>query len=588
MISLDLLESNKDAVLHSLETHNFTFFSSIGAIPALQFFSKITQAKFLFISDDLGISQWYKDIPYQTSVYDDRFSVEGSSWLTYELVLFLLSQDTTFLNSFDFIIMDGIDQRSANSDFVFSLIVNLKLQNKFIVLQRSNYQYDLYTKFLEKYGYTSNLINLEEQSSISTYFLPEPCQNINKEILETLDTILSTDTISNSFDILILLSNDYEIHQFKTLILDSSINHDFSIITDLFKYQVQGSHRRIILSTNSHYFQDFPHKIRYIIDSGLQGGIPINKNQIEQHLSILRNEDSSYFGMFSESGVIDSFNHLSQVELLPFIIYLLKFNQNLNDFEFLSSPPLNNIKKSISYGIYMGILKINDVQDLKLSEMGVMIIKYQLQLNISSISLYTSLVVSITKNFPQVVTCSIMKIISMLITQNIGKLTKFIHKDFEFKKSLSKIMSHDESLAESDFISLVFIFNEIIGNEQHIKTSGAKHNVIMNKFNKDEKKQILHVYKQLEKIIGYNIKSKEPLDPNQLHKCLFIGFQLQCATIIKNVSNGNDILDIELIPVIRPLLLTEKHTTLNNSPEGIDLIKSNDIIIYYKSEYITF
>lgn len=580
MGKLDLIEENSQLIFHSIENNDFTFLISTGVVPLLQFISKIENTKYLFVSDDTSLAARFKNVPYQTSVYDHRFSVVGSSWLTYDLCIYLISEDTRFFELFDFIILDGVDDRGPKSEYLFSLMLNLKMIGKYIIPLKSNYKTQLYTEFVGNFGYTSNVLKLKEEPSKSVYYLPSDPSNLNKEIIKTINDILMIEKSLEQCDILVMLSSFNEIQVFKTQLVDADINHDFSILTDLSTYKTIGPHRRVILAADSKIFQDVDHRIRYIVDSGVmklkkfdECGLEsfstrfTNKNQISQNLSILEHENSSYFGMFVEGKIVDFEYGINDCFLVQ-LLYLLKKGLDVEKFEFLKPPIEQVIKSAINLSIYLGLVKIEDGSKIKLTELGSTVMKFQVELEISSLSLFIAL--SISSRFNS--TKELLKISSLLLSCNVDSLSRDL-KNFNHHKT----RIHD--VPQSDFLTLLNIFDTMIENEQRIKQSSQvfKDNVM----SKEAKKQILHCFKQLRSKLNHPVNSERAIE-DDIQKCLFSGFQLHASTVLQNVSNPGT---IELEPILskRPDRLNEmdKVKIILTS----DLYENNDIIIYHSREY---
>lgn len=592
MGKLDLLEENSQLIFHSLEIHDFTFLVSSGVIPLLQFIRKVESTKYLFVSDDLSIATRFKDLPYQSSIYDSRFSTTGSSWLTYDLCIFLTTEDDKFLESFDFVILDGVDSRELNSDYFLSLITNLSMKGRFIIPTRSEFKLEVYTKYIEKFGYSSNILKLHEETSRNIYTLPVDPTNLFKEIIDTVNNILDTDKRTDQYDVLVLLSSRSEIQSFKTQLLDADIKHDYSILADISTYKAIGAaHRRIILASGSKFFSDVDHTIRYIIDSGIvdvekfdESGIEFfqkkrtNRNQISQNISILQIADSSYFGMFNDENLVDFEYGISRCFVVH-LLYLLKIGFSFARFEFLKSPGETILRNAITLSIYLGLVIIED-DSVRLTDLGWKVLKFQVELNIPSLSLFTAL--SASEKFK--CTKELLKISSVLLSVNINTFAKDLKHSWGSHKTLA--------VSQSDFLTVLNVFDSIIENEQHIKHNNNNNNYRDIISNKESKRQILYCYKQLRNSL------KCPIDfakasQDDIHKCLLSGFQLHVCTILKNVSNQGS-MQLTVQPVIKRLEYFEietKHIKLLVK-DGYDKFETEyengDIIIYHSCKYKLF
>lgn len=603
MGKLDVIESNSQQVFHSVENHDFTFMPSVGTVVVLQFLSKVEDTKCLFISNDTSISSRFPDMPYQTSIYDSRFSVAGSSWLTYDLCVYLISQDHRFLELFDFVVLDDIDSRGAKSDYLLSLIMNLRIKGKFMIPLRSGFDFEVYTSYVEKFGYSSNVLKLIEQPSKNIYYLPSGSNgpDINKEIIKTIERILEIDTSSNAYDILVLLSSYQEIQLFKNQLLDQDIKHDFSLLTDISNYRQVGSHRRIIIANDSKMFNDVDHKIRFIVDSGIlevekvdQTGLeifvkkPTNKNQVNQHLAVLQNENSSYFAVFVEDSLNDFEFGVMNNGFMVQLLYLLKIGIRLNEFEFLKAPRQETVRNSITMLIYLGLITLEIDGTVRLTDLGKTVMNFQLEFSNPSLSLFTAL--SNSEKFQ--CTEELSKISSVILSTNVNMLSNDINNGHK-----------TAALPTSNFVAIVDIFDSIIENEQHIKQSNSRggNNVNLNKMhkyralnNKDTKKQILHCYKRLKDQLNYPIRSSAShAHSDEIHKCLLMGFQIQIGSIVKNVSN--QAVHLTIVPIKNPRQLSELDDDIEDhnvqfiikpSESEIDEYSDNDIIIYHSCKYM--
>lgn len=563
MGKLDVIEENSQLVFHSIENHDFSFITSIGPVSVLQFISKVVNIKYLFISDDISIVSRFKETPYQTSVYDQRFSVAGSSWITYDLALYLISEDHKFLELFDFVIFDGISERQLDSDFVLSLILNLQLKGKFIIPIESDYNIDKLTDYIQSFGYSSNILNFFPIPTKNIYYMSSQPENIHTEMIKTIDDIFKIDQSSNSYDVLVIVSHYSKIGSFKTQLLDTDLSHDFSILTDISSYNSIGAHRRIIITTTPSRFVDIDHRIRYIVDSGIVRtpkidacGLEFHENKLinrtifNNRLTILQNENSNYFAMFGEESIVD-YDYGMDRCFLVHLIYLLKSGLKINEFKFFKSPNEELIRISINFGIHIGILIIED-DVVKLTELGSTVSKFQIGLNISSLSLFTALSYSNRFNC----TKELLKISAVLLSVNVNSLSKDL--------DVCGI-----EVPDSDFLTLLNIFNTIIDNEQYIK---RQYNI--REINKDSKRQILHCYKQLKTRLNYSINQINA-NEDDIHKSLFHGYQLHCG--FENVSNGQSTLK-----PIKKLDQDElKFNLLINKS-----FNNNDIIIFHNCEYI--
>lgn len=588
MGKLDIVEDNSQLIFHTIENHDFTFIVSIGPVSVLQFISKIENTKYLFISDDTSIVSRFGDIPYQTSVYDQRFSVAGSSWLTYDLALYLISEDHKFFELFDFIVLDGIGERQLHSEFLLSMILNLQMKGKLIIPIDSSYKIDIFTHYIQSFGYSTNVLKLFEEPSRSIYHLPTEPHNINKELIKTIDEILKIDETPNQYDILVIVSSYNEVQSFKTQLLDVDINHDFSILTDTSSYKLIGAHRRIIITEDPQIFLDIDHKIRYIVDSGIVRTLKLDENALEfyenrllnkttynNRLSILQNENSSYFGIFAEESVVD-YEFGLDGSFVICLMYLLKNELKINEFRFLKAPGEESIRIAINLGIYLGLFIIEN-EDIRLTDLGSIVSRFQVELNISSLSLFTALSSSNRFNC----TKELLKISTVILSVNVNSLSKSL--DSNMKNGVQKI-----NVPNSDFLTLLNIFNMIIENEQHVKNHNNQLGDFIREINKESQRQILHCYKQLRNRLSYSIN---PLNANEddVHKCLFFGYQLHCGVIIVNQENVSNIKASSQLTV-KPIKKLLNQDQLDN----ILIVKShdlkyelNDIIIFHNCEYLT-
>jgi hypothetical protein len=532
------LEEECDKLFYTIERYDVTLIPGLGITSVVKLLSKVAHTTFLMVSDDDSLSVWYKDRPYHGLIYHSQFPSklsQESLWVTYDVALHYLSMNPQELNSVDFIVLDGIDDRTLNSDFFLALMGRVRIRTKVIIPLKSSFQCHHYEKYIEGFDYTVTTLDLIDCPAVDLYYLASSLTPIKTytEIISTMTKILKTDTLADMYDILILVSNRSEVSQLSSLIEDAISHRDFSIITDIKEYVLEGNHRRIIISRSSSGFFNFKHRVKYIIDSGIievektdPNGLKYfdfqttNKNRIQQLSSIIQMVGSKVFIMQREEDINDFQPEVLDRSLICHVLLTMRFGIKLTDLFFLTAPNSENVTNAMNQLCYMDLLRVSDNQYFFTEEATEL-----LKLQFSSKAEKLALLVCLTRSKKFNCEDEMLKIVSMLNVVSSKKIANHIIDD-ELDRSLVS--------TASDFFTILNAFNclILIGLNQRPKYR-------KDPFTKDIKKEIKHQFNTLHKQINAE-RNNEPGSEENIQRCLIMGFQFQSGSLLKSlVQNGN-------------------------------------------------
>jgi HrpA-like RNA helicase len=538
------LEEEWNNLFYAIERHDVTLLPGFGITAVVKLLSKVAQTTFLMVSDDKSLSVWYNDRPYHDLIYHSQFPStlsKGSIWVTYDVAFHYLSMNPRELNSVDFIVLDGIDDRTLNSDLFLALMGRVRIRTKVIIPLKSSFHCHHYKEYIEGFDYTVTNLDLIERPAVDLYYLASsltPIKNYT-EIIKTMRKILQTDTLTDMYDILILVSNRSEVAQISSLIKDAISHRDFSIITDLKGYSLEGSHRRIIILRSSRGFFNFKHRVKYIIDSGVievektdPNGLKYfdaqttNKNKIQQHISLIQMVGSKIFILEREEEIKDFQPEILDRSLICHVLLTMRFGIKFTDLFFLTAPNSENVTNAMNQLCYMNLLRVSDDQ-YSFTEEAAELAKLQFSSKTERLALLVCLTHSKKFNCED----EMLKIVSMLNVVSLDTIANHIIND-ELDRSIVSIAS--------DFFTILNAFNVVIGLNQRAKYK-------KDPFTKDIKKEIKHQFNTLHNQINAETND-QPGSEENIQRCLIMGFQFQSGSLLKSLNeNGNS--RAALIPI---------------------------------------
>lgn len=557
-----LFSGKEDQLLYALEQYNVLLLPPpVGSGSLFQFLSRIEGKITLLVSDDFRLTKFFAAMVYQKSIYDDRFTLNGSPvWLTCAVVLFLLRNSPEKLYDFDFIIIDGVDDGSFKSQVLLSMIG--KFNSKLIIPLKCTLRADSLEKYFKDYGSTVITIDLIEQYPVSTYYqIQQPTPNKILEITTVLNKIFEMDR-SQQYDILVLTS-DADLPSDLPLM---SLKSPVSTILDVSKYKVATeTARRVIFHNNASDFFEVPHNnVKYIVDVGdvvkLQfdelndsayvsnAGVP-DKTTIVQSIALLSTtKNSKYFGLFNESEVKELEESPSPDGNLSALLLLLLDTKKLHDVKFIKKPAEHSIRKALNQLVYMGLITIMN-NEPTLTDLAKRILKFQFDYTLSNLNLFASLIYSISYNCGN----ELLKIVSIMQSLNWAKLSKYLK---EYK-------------SENDFLTMIQVFDEIITiTNGQIKSD--KHTFKFNAFfQTQDKRQVLSTYKQLQSTLEAPLNQEA--DHMAVLKCLVTAYQFQTGSLTVDLESN--------CQIISPIF----HTTSNKIKISLmdTLASPNDLLIFH-------
>ena len=525
-----MLEDECQRVFQCLEDNDVILIPSIGSSVVTRFLLKVSDTMTLKVSDDVRCSLWFKDLPYYDTIYNSRFPAQlssGSAWVTYDVALHYLANDRQELERFDFIQLDGVDDRTLNSDMFMAFISEVKLQTKLVIPLRSSFQVSKYKDFFARIGYVTSTLDLIGQPSIETYFAANGSLKLDIECMNVVKQLLEMD--HEELDILIVTSSRFEVARLSHVIRDSMPQGRFSLLTDLKEYTIKGHSKRIIISSDSHFFLDNNHRVKYIVDYGLitvrktdPNGIDYeqvhitNNNRIQQHISILRMEGSKYFNLQQRDSVSDWFLAIRHRSLIPYILMSIKLNVKFTELRFLSPPETDSFTNCLNQMCYLGLIRITG-DGYTSTELAQRLTKLQFSSHLPRISLLLSLLHSSSFNCVG----ELLSITSILIAMDPNALANFISQD-----------SFDRSMVseQSDFFTLINAYNCLI-------KQGVKRTLKKDPFTKEDKREIRHVYNCLHNALGIKTPKDHRANEDDIQRALILGFQFQSALLQKSVDS---------------------------------------------------
>lgn len=532
-----MLEEHSIRLFHSLENYDVTLVPRVSVVALAKLLLKVTGIKFLMVSDETSCNPlWFKDLPYNSSIYDSRKPKMGreSAWVTYDVVLHLLSSRAEVLTQYDVILLDSVDDRTLNSDIFLAMLGMLKVRSKFLIPTKSDYQVHIYKEYLQSFDYRVNVLDLVPSPPVSLYHSEStPTRSkLHKEMLNVIDRILSTESATTVYDILVILPIKSEVLQFRQLLIDHSPQRTFSILTDIKEYTPRGSNRKVLICTRSTDILNASHKVKYIVDCGLlqveqtdPNGLHYletqitNKNKIQQHMATLHMDGSKYFVMQKEEDIVSEFHiEILNKSLICHILLSMKFPFKFTDLLFLTSPNVDQVTNAMSQLCYLGLMTISG-DEYFFTDVADDLVRFQFSSKLSTLSLFLSLVHSKAFN------CSdeLLKITSMIIAIKPNTLSSHINNQ-EFDKSIVS--------DTSDFFTALNAYNLLIKTEK-------RRTQMRDIFSKEVKKEVKYQFNMLQECLGTDMHSSHGTE-DDIQRCLIKGFQLHATTLKKSFDAGDN------------------------------------------------
>jgi hypothetical protein len=522
---MDVIETDLNVLLYSLENNDVVLLTSVGSIPLLRLLESKFEESILFVCDNTRL-EFLSGYKIQDDLNADLPLESGVCWMSYDLLWFHLVSDLRFLEKFKLVVFDGMDERTLISDLTLSLIVNLKVEmQNCLILLKSRILVDIFSEFINK-SFKYKLLNFASQkSSELVLYFGDSSSDIHKGIVDTINTIFTTDT--SIYDILILLPDYYDLEFLKVYSINTG---NYSIVNKIEDYSAKENQtsRRLIFSDTACAFINLQrHGVKYVIDSGeikiLRADVVnpsinqlvtknSNLNAINVNIgSIIPNSKRNgmkYFVLKEKSLLENGEYGIQNGEKL--ILYILGLFKILNaeyldiaNFLFLTKPHESLLRNCINQLIYLGLLQVQSgFKGVQLTERGNMLLKFHFTKSSENFSFFISLI----HNGPQVL--DLLQLISVYNVLNLNSIRKYLKA----------------TKSERDFEQIIELFKQFERNDASLNVHFATPNLL--------KKRIINYYKNLKRVHDKSVGQPMTYTKYQtLIESLIFGFQFNLCVV---------------------------------------------------------
>ncbi|KAM0688077.1 hypothetical protein COBT_000675 [Conglomerata obtusa] len=331
-----------------------------------------------------------------------------------------------------YIIIDEVHERSVRTDIILGLLKKHS-QSKIILMSAT-----INTKILEKY-FDATVIeipgqnfkaeiyyeNVDDYVTASFFKVKEIIydnidkasnDNINNNLKKNedfIDEIFAEKNIANETknyacgDILVFLPGEEDINELYKLVKKIPQAKPYKIYSSLSdKKQTQIFEKskfiKVILSTNICETSITIPGIKYVIDCGLvkekiYNGInflgirKIGKDNADQRKGRCnRTEDGICYRLYSKETYIKmkySRPEIEKCDLVDVLLYLLSYNINIFNFNYINYPNIQNVKKALKYLYFIKAIKFNNeltpFKKINITNYGKKILKNSFDVNLS-------------------------------------------------------------------------------------------------------------------------------------------------------------------------------------------------------------
>lgn len=396
--------------------------------------------------------------------------------------------------AYDLIIIDEVHERKLNTDIFFA-VMNKYQYSRLILMSATVNSY----KFINFFK-CANIIIEQKRFSNDIHYLPFPCYDFVRKIVEQLKIVLSN--ARSSINILVFLSGMQDIDRCFNLIKSQSFettvvlkSHSAVSFQNQQKIFKKYDESKIILSTNIAETSITIEDLDVVIDSGfvkqkrMESGIErlemirISKEQADQRSGrVGRTKRGAVYRMYTQSE-FSAFHHEGTAEImnanLGNLILVTKSLgiQHIQRCRFLERPPLENFIDSLERLYRLGALDDRG----SLTELG---------REVARLPLEPELAISLLKAFQLEVFVEVATICALLSVRNL-----FNHSNIDEYEEVKK--TYGDTMG--DFFFLMNVYQNAIKR-------GEKY-AIKNKINFKVVSETKHIVQQLCSLFrGHEVK----------------------------------------------------------------------------------
>ncbi|CDR46669.1 CYFA0S25e00672g1_1 [Cyberlindnera fabianii] len=541
------LEENHELVLETIATNDVVILPGFSTAIIVDFLKRVQETRLVLVSDELTLDE-------------DQQSLS----LKYHSFIHALSQSNDF-KQFEFIILDGVDDRSTPSDLCLSILqksksISIKPKSKIIIPLKSHFKMEFYRDYLSNSFENTTIVDIIPSPEIEIYHTTNTSSTkLISGMIDTLQRLWSTDNTNEPYDVLLLMATKDDVMALNQAILNHLTMRDFSIITDLDSYTNRGStmQKRVLISTSSSPLVPIVHKVKHIIDSGLieitrfdphgfqrLDVVPTNNNRINQNMSIMQSKGSKYFVM-SPLKDLEDFGYMgfdTNNYIIPFIVQCIKFQIRFEDLLFLKPPSSDTMEFAIDNLLYLKLIKITDKQSYEFTNLARILGSFDFPYDPLFFMLYTSLTIAIESSNCIEQMCDLISLIHQVGTHTLSSYLK------------DQMFDKDQVVPTSDILSLLNVVERFKrSNKQHTRRSPISIAT---------QKRVLLASRELMSRLPQSTKQA---DDESIEECLIQGCQSALGVIKREIDADTGNIKISIIPV---------QTSLDNN---MDFILRRDI-----------